>query len=256
MKARDAFKPYIMHRRYFLLFTLFYSLLISCESQKVFTKEGIIQLRFRDYDSTEHKYVNKAFMTDLSIWYKNNFVIEEIKTIKTSDSDGVITLETPIAYYLFIDRDTKAFYNYSSFSDTARILDKYTQADTAEIKGLGGWSFYREHKLNVDSLKFLSDTTLDNIVYRRVQILLNVNDILRPTLIYLRCDKKGTVFLFDKNLSEKLDCPIVRIDYLPTSKNPSPVSSEIVFIKDSLTKEEQRVFEAWEKNMKKYPVGK
>ena len=243
----------------FLSFCIFFIFLIpSCRLQKISKKEGFIQLSYRNYDSIEHKYISESIMPGKNIWYKDNLVIEEIKTIKVhTDTSGITTKETPIAYYLFIDRKSKTFYNYSSFNDTASILDKYTQADTVEIRGLGGWSFYKDHDLNVvDSLRPLSDTAINNIIYKRFQFTLKVSKNLLPTIIYLRCDTKGTVFLFDKNLSEKLGCPIVRMEYLPTPENPSPVSSEIVFLRDTLSKEELKVFDAWEKNLKKYPVNK
>jgi hypothetical protein len=245
-----------MHKSLILLSIIFYLLFLSCGSQEVFKQEGFIQLRFRNYDSTERTYIKEAFMTDRNIWYKGKIVIEEVRIIKDTDSNGVLIREKPVAYYLFIDRGSKSFYNYSSFSDTARILDKYTQADTAEIRGLGGWSFYKDHDMNiVDSMLFLPDTIINNIAYKRNQVFFKASNKLRPGIIYLRCDKKGTKFIFDKKLSEKLGCPILRIDYLPTFENPSPVSSEILFIRDSLTVAEIKVFNAWEKNIKKYPVN-
>lgn len=246
-----------MYRHLILPSILFFSLFISCSSKKTLIREGFIQLRFRNYDSIENKYINSAFMPDMRIWFKGNLVVEEITTIRDIDSNGVFRREKPVAYYLIIDRRSKSFYNYSSFSDTARILDKYTQADTAEIRGLGGWSFYKDHNMSiVDSPQILPDTIINSIIYNKYQVFLKVSNNLRPVVIYLRCDKKGTIFLFDKKLSEKLGCPIVRIDYLPTPQNPNPVSSEIVFLRDSLNQEELKVFDVWEKNIKKFPVNK
>ena len=248
---------YTNNYKYHILFYFPFILISSCFSQRDLTKEGVVQLISRDYDNTKRDFIIESFMPDMNIWFKGDFVIEEIKTIKTTDSNGFRTRQTPVAYYLFIDRKSKAFYNYSSFSDTAAILDKYIQEDTVEIKGLGGWSFYRSRNLNItDSLRRLSDTTINNIVYGRVQLILKSSNRLLTPIAYLRCDKKGTTFLFDKNLSEKLGCPIVRLHNLPTSKNPKPVSTEIVFVRDSLSKAELKVFHAWEKNLKKYPVNK
>ena len=245
------------HNSYILLFFFLIFLIISCCPERNLIREGFTQLRSRDYDSIKREFINESFMPEMNIWVKGNLVIQEIKVINTTDSDGVITRETPVAYYLFMDRKSKTFYNYSSFSDTARILDKYTQADTAEIRGLGGWSFYKKRDLKItDSLQPLSDTTINNIIHKRFKFKLKTSNNESLVIIYLRCDKKGTVLLFDKTLSEKLGCPIVRLDYLPTPQNPSPVSSEIVFLRDSLSKEELKVFDAWEKNIKKYPVDK
>ena len=241
----------------FLLFVTLYTAFISCGPQKVLKKEGFIQVRFRNYDSVERTYTKEAFFSDRNIWYKDDIVVQEIRIIKDTDSSGVFKREKPIAYYLFIDRASKSFFNYSSFNDTAKVLDKYSQPDTAAIKGLGGWAFYKDHDMGiVGSLESLPDTSIYNYVHKRYQVILKASNNLRPSVFYLRCDKKGTVFQFDRALSEKLGCPIVRIDFLPSHLNPTPVSSEIVFLRDSLTKEEQKVFKAWEKNLKKYPVNK
>lgn len=246
-----------MCRSLILLYSFFGSLIISCVSQKPFRQKGFIQLRFRDYDTIERKYINHAFMPDVNIWYKGNLAVEEIKTIKDTDSLGVFTREILVAYYLFMDRGSKSFYNYSSFTDTATILDKYTQSDTAVLRGRGGWAFYKNHDMGiVGSMQSLPDTTINSFVHKRYQVILKASGNLRPSVFYLRCDKKGTVFQFDKVLSEKLGCPIIRIDFLPSPRNPTPVSSEIVFLRDSLSKEELKVIRAWEKNLKKYPVNK
>ena len=245
------------HTSHILLFFFPIFLIISCRSQRDLIREGVVQLRSRDYDSTKREFINESIMPDMNIWFKGHLVIEEIKTINMRDSNGIRTKKTPVAYYLLIDRNSKTFYNYSSFSDTAAILDKYTQADTAEIKGLGGWNFYRNYNWDIaDPLQFLSDTTIVNIVFRRVQLVLRSSNHLLRTTAYLRCDKKGTVFSFNKELSKKLGCPIVRMDDLPSPKNPIPTSSEIVFLKDTLSKEELKIFNAWEKNTKKYPINK
>jgi hypothetical protein len=53
-----------------------------------------------------------------------------------------------------------------------------------------------------------------------------------------------------------MGCPLVRLDNFPSSDPSSGSSDEIVFIRDSLTKEERKVFDAWEKNLKKYPANK
>ena len=173
------------------------------------------------------------------------------------DSNGIRAKETPVAYYLFIDRTSKAFYNYSSFSDTATILDRYSQGDTAEIKGLGGWSFYKSHNLDiVGSPQQLSDTLVKGITYRRLGLNLKAQFGQSTVIGYLRCDKKGTMFQFDKDFGEKVGCPLVRIDYFPFPNAPTGTSDELLFIRDSLTKEELKVFDAWKKNMNKYPIKK
>jgi hypothetical protein len=224
----------------------------SCKSQQNFKSEGFIILNVARYDSSTKQYSGEDLMPDLRIWHRGNFVIQEIKIIKTSTVDGNFKYETPLLYYLVMDRDKKMFYHYSSFSDTARLLDQYKLEDTSEMKAAGGWPFYKE--INVEVIgpkKDLKDTVINDVLYKRVYFSIKNGDFISPSVYYLRCDKKGSLFRFDKKLSEEFGCPIVRIDHLPTAEKPAPISSELVFVRNKLTNEERRIFDAWEKKAKK-----
>lgn len=227
----------------------------SCQSQPDFKEEGFIILDGRMYDSSSGQYTKEGFIPDMKIWHRGSLVIEEIKTIKTSMDDGNFKYETPIAYYLLMDRDTKQFYHFSSFSDTARLLDQYKLADTSELKGSGGWAFYKDINIEIVGPRtYLRDTIIDGIFYKRIHFNVKEGDFISPTVYYLRCDKKGSLFKFNKSLSKEFGCPIVRVDYLKTTENLTPSSSELVFVRNSLSKEENKVFDVWEKNIKEYPV--
>lgn len=208
------------------------------------------------YDSLTKQYTREIMFTDMKVWYKGKLFIEEIKTVETHrDTNGITTRKTPLAYYLFMDRNSKSFYHYSSFSDTAKILDKYILPDTAMMRSLGGWAFYRNWDINIaGSMKILTDTVIDKVAYKRVELPIISNGFLVTIIAYQRCDRKGSIFQFDKNLGKKLGCPVMRIDDLPSPEYPIPISSEINFLRDSLTKEEIKIFEAWKKNMKKNPI--
>lgn len=214
-------------------------------------EEGFLRLIGKLYDSSSKQYTKEDIMPDMNIWYKGGLVIEEIKTIETSsDSSGRITKATPTAYYLFMDRKTKSFYHYSSFSDTARILDKYTLEDSSEMRGSGGWGFYKNHTFDsVGQRQYLTDTLMNGVLYKRVHFFVKEGKDTLSTIRYIRCDKKETLFSFNTSLRKELGCPIVRIDYLLTTENPIPGMSEIVFVRDSLTSDELKVFGAWGKNI-------
>ena len=160
-----------------ILFFLLSTFSISCASQNTFTKSGVIQHTTRFYDSLTKQYTNEIIFPDMNVWYKNQLFVEEIKTGETyKDTNGITTRKTPIAYYLFMDRNSKSFYHYSSFSDTARILDKYTQSDTDSMRGLGGWSFYRNWDIKVTGpIKTLTDTIINHITFRRAKVPIESN---------------------------------------------------------------------------------
>jgi hypothetical protein len=44
----------------------------------------------------------------------------------------------------------------------------------------------------------------------------------------------------------------VRLDEVPTREYPIATSAQIIFLKDSLTSFETKVFDAWQKNAEKY----
>jgi len=243
-----------MRLSYFLL-PIF---IVSCTSQNKFTKAGVIHVTTKFYDKLTQQYTIETIFPDMKLWYNKELFIEEIKTVETyRDTNGVATRKTPVAYYLFIDRNSKSFYHYSSFSDTARIIDKYILPDTAMIKGMGGWAFYRGSGISVaGTLETLTDTIIEKIVYKRTQVPVISNGFQVTIIAYQRCDRIGSVLQLDENLGKKLRCPVTRMDYLPSSVDPMPISSEINYLRDSLTKEEIRIFDAWEKNMKRHPVSK
>lgn len=239
------------------LFFLISIVIASCSSQKKLTKAGVIHYTIKFYDTLSHQYVNELVFPDMYIWYKDHLVVEEIKTAETYRDTNGTTRKTSVAYYLFIDRNSRSFYHYSSLSDTAKIIDRYILPDTAMMRGLGGWAFYRNSDMTITGdLKKLNDTLINDIVYKRNYIPVNSNNFLVDIIAYERCDIIDTVFVLDKSLSNKLGCPVTRIDYLPSSIDPTPISSEINFLRDSLTQKELKVFDAWEKNIKKYPANK
>ncbi len=243
-----------MYRFSFFLISI---LIASCASQHSFTKEGVVKHAIRFYDSLTQQYTNEDLFPDMNVWYKDELYIEEIKTSERWDSNGITTHKTPLAYYLFMDRKSKAFYQYSSFSDTARIIDKYIQSDTDSMRGLGGWPFYRNWDIKVTGpIKTLTDTIINYITFRRAKIPIESNGFLVTIIAYARCDRRGSVFQYDKNLGNKIGCPVTKMEYLPSSVDPTPISSEIHFLRDNLTKEELKVFEAWKKNIKKNPIHK
>ncbi len=233
-------------------------ILMSCNTQRHCTDCGTVLVAIKQYDSATGQYDKQGIMPDFNIWYKDSVIIEEIKAVNIeTNTSGVTTMATPVDHYIFIDLRTKMFFVYRNFSDTAKIMDKYTQPDSVEIRGTGGWRFYARNDLpKTEPLIYLTDTLIAGVIFKRIRII-NSNDENNPVIIgYLHCDKKNSIFKFDKALSEKMGCPMVRFDYLPSPKNPVPTSAKIEFVSDSLTKEELQVFEAWEKNAKKYPVKK
>lgn len=242
---------------------------VSCSAQKKCTNCGIVTGgdKFLNPGTGQYEYLEN-YGLDQKVWYRDSLVIERILGLYIEeDMDGREKRYTKTLYYTFIDLRTLSFYDYTSFSDTAKIIKKFTQSDTALVPG--GWNFY----LPIDKIppvqppELLADTILEGVTYKRVKIVcdsttfyddssgkLVERKVPQVEVLYMRCDKKGTLFQLRKPLSEKLGCPIVRQDILPSLYVARPLSSQIHFLSETLTPEEIKVFDAWEKNAKMNPV--
>jgi hypothetical protein len=237
-----------------VLFLLMLMILNSCGSQKNVSKKGFLTYRFRQYDSSLRTY-SMPFLSDINVWYHNKLVIQEVFSMVTkSDTLGQTTTKKRFEYYLFIDRESKTFFHYSSFSDTARILDSYIQADTAILRGKGGWQFYGEDNIQYSDLSYLSDTLIDKVNYKRVKFTELSNGKKINVIGYLRCDRKGTMFQIGKNITNLAGCPMVKYEQIPSNEILNLTSSEIVFERDSLTEKEVQIFKAWKRNEAKFPL--
>lgn len=162
-----------------------------------------------------------------------------------------------LGHYLFIDLKSKSFYQFTSFSDTANLIKKYTQADSIGISG--GWNFYYPYDglTRTEPVEQMADTAVSGILYQRYKVVKKAKN--EPDLVhvaYLRCDRKGTMFHYNKLFTAKIGCPMTRIDSYNVPAGKTSVSSEINFIRDSLTKEEERIFNAWRKYAEANPVNR
>jgi uncharacterized protein YlzI (FlbEa/FlbD family) len=175
----------------------------SCKMQKATSNYGTAINRVREFDSLTQNFTKETIFPDMKIWYKDSLIIETIRAVNFTTDNGITSVKTPIAYYVFFDRTTKAFYHYSSFSDTAQLLMSYTQSDSVDIKGIGGWPFYLNRKIHfVEPINALKDTTINNVLYKRIRYIENGDNIHGTIIAYFRCDKKGSLLQLNVALSD------------------------------------------------------
>ncbi len=214
---------------------------------------GLIGANIYFFDTTVQNFVYApGYWPEERIWFHDSAVIEELTGIHAEYNEHGMEKRrwVTINKYLFIDLRNKAFYEYTSFSDTVRFIRKYTQADSIGISG--GWNFYYPRNSDTQSYQFISDTVINEILFKRVKLIQKSGLNITTGIGYLRCDKKGTMFQDDREFSTKVGCPLVRVD--ATSKKYGSLSHRIDFLRDSLTPEELKVFAAWERNAKLNPV--
>lgn len=225
--------------------------MLSCSSQRNCTNCGLVVSKLKFFDTVAYRYIdNQIYWPDHKIWYKDSMVIEEISGIYIkTDTAGQEWRKVEVLHYTFIDLRSRSFYDYITFSDTARIIKQYTQPDSLGVPG--GSFFYVPRDLTItEPVQVFTDTVIENIIYKRIKFS-NGN---RSSIGYLQCDRKGTLFQFYKLYGEKVGCPMVRIDDLSTPESPISTSSQVDFVIDHLTQEELKVFSAWERNAKRNPI--
>jgi hypothetical protein len=238
---------------------------LSCKAQKNCNNCSTVIAKQYDYDSVENRYVTSEFYSpSTKILYKDSTVIvKAMGLVIITDTSGHTTTEVKLAYYTYIDLTNKSFYQYSSFTDTATITTKFTVTDSnkSQVETVL-WSFYDLPIKQADSFfKILPDTSITGVIYKRksfIQEFIGRNDrLFKNTIVgYYRCDKMKTLFRYGENFSKEEPCPFVRAEFFSLPLLPRSKSlMEVEFVSDTLTSEELKVFDAWKKNAKKYPVN-
>src|SRR5262245_29004010 len=100
------------------IFATFY-----CNAQKNCNNCGIVTGGFKFLDTATGQYVYlENYGLDQKVWYKDSLVIEKIIGLYIdADSNGMEKRHTELLYYTFIDLRMMSFYDYATFSDTAKI---------------------------------------------------------------------------------------------------------------------------------------
>jgi hypothetical protein len=216
-------------------------------------KVGIVQLKtnFYNIDGTP------MFVDILKIWYKDSVAIEEVNRTNTvTDIAGVTTVNYELILYRYIDLKTKTLYDYKSLTDTAKIVNKASLPDTM-MKDYG-WSFYSDKIILIQGQpEMLIDTIIENEPYKRIKYSLLHQDPKKNFDIgYLKCDGKQSMFSLEKHYSRKINCTMVKNFSFQYGNQYPYASREVSYISDTLSKQELKVFEAWERNAKNNPISK
>lgn len=229
-------------------------------SQGQFQKSGVVIEGVKYWDSTLKEFVRYPYknMTALVVLYKDSSVIEIVNRYVYVEANGKPITSTPkLQHYKFIDLRTRSFYEYATFSKDSLFKRKYTLPDSINFYG---WNFYKySRQISNKNVEYQSDTIIEGNVYKRIKsweiIKRNEVEFEQQYIVYLSCDKKGTIFHFDRFFEEEqnLNCPIIMYEKIEPSTGFHS-KGEIKYLDRKLTRKELRVFKAWQKNAKKYPV--
>lgn len=232
----------------------------GCYSPKKITNTGVVVYKHKVKYPGSVTFIKMEYIRDAKVWYKDNFVIEE-RSAFTSEKDiyGKETTNEYVDHYSFINLNTREYYDYKNFSDTALPLRSFS--DSATITSNGGNNFWGIKNTTFKTGGVLiSDTTFDGVTYKRVwkDSLYGVGTgqpFKTHHIAYLRCDLKGMPISIETKLSERIGCPVVR-SYYNSLNGGMDFVSELDKIADTLSAKELKVFLAWEKYAKEHPVIK
>lgn len=190
------------------------------------------------------------------IWYRDSMAIETVSSGHTFIDKNGIREENSILWYRFNDLRSASVFEFKTFTDTARLIRKYSYLDTS-IQIISGWNFpYKRKWVYRGDPESMADTVIDNISFKRFR--LHTGSVKMPAIMicYFRCDKKGTIFTHDPYLSQLADgCPLTHLYYYPVLKKGLHITADVRFVSDSFTAIEEKVFDAWAKYAKENPVG-
>jgi hypothetical protein len=183
------------------------------------------------------------------IWYRDSFAIEEVFTLKTDISPKKeIKNEQVVNYYRFCDIRNKKMYLFKHLADTAVCYKKYNFGDKGSIDG--GWGFNFKRKIAyIGKPQMMGDTTIANVVYRQMRLVIKEQKSVLYKLCLFRCDKDIYPFNFDSDLSKKVGCPLTLSYYMDSTYTKHSLKDEIRFTADSLTPSENTIFDAWIKKI-------
>lgn len=226
--------------------------LLSCSAKPQNINSGIVRLKTVFYDSKGAP----SFTDYKEVWYRNSLTIEEVKRANFVTIDSQTTMTFSTLLFRFIDLQENAFYDYNHFSDTALPFNKKHLPDSMMTDF--GWSYYSHKVRRIQGVpQELSDTVIGLVSYKRIRFNFFGDSLAIVYKIgYYRCDGKGRMFSLEKKYSEKINCTMTKFDDFYFGSFSPFATTEIEFLSDSLTKEEHKVFDAWEQNEKKYPVNK
>ena len=213
--------------------------------------EGKVELIARIYrfDSTNN-FLRSGILISNTIWCKDSSQIHQVKGVVTTSTNRVTETTFPVYGYLYKYFPTETIYEYGSFSDTARLLQKFGFYDSVMLKA--GQPFYEGRTADPPIfLKALNHTVIDGKKYKR--------EILKRTaywgaenyyMTYFLCnDYPGIFDLYNLGLPKSNpSCPVIKWYGITSPSNYTPhMSEELILKADTISASEKKVFDAWEK---------
>lgn len=239
----------------FILLTLYFFSCSPSTTKKIMCGKFLHEIRI--LDSSSNKLIIPKDSKDSYILFKDSLIIEEVMGMNLSTNEfGVKTIEIYPERYTFINMRNKSIYEFSNFSDTAKLIDSYTEKNS---KGKFNWLFYKySDSVNFNEISKLTDTVMDSKNYSRFiisnsQIQNKKLDYTILTRYYTDCNEKDIFLTLHKRISENTKCAVLQSDVIYVDAKIL-YHHNLVKKATTLSSEELKVFDAWEKYSYKHPV--
>ena len=220
--------------------------------------EGIVQTIH--YSTNFHGKISEQRKN--KIWFKDSAVIYEFRVEMNaygSLAEGrIVKSGYPVSSYFYLDLRTMMCQQYDNFSDTATAMYHIALKKQDAVPF---WRFYHSGNAPLDNpveIAALPDTTINNILYKRIKIPYKKNPRESSySIYYLQCNAPKNIFHMSPGL-EKLypGCKAYRSEFVYVEKPVTKVGKQIpwVFeykiIRNTLSKTEENIFEKWGQNAK------
>lgn len=190
-----------------------------------------------------------AFSTSAKIWYKGNELIQEIQRVHfNTDTHNIQTISYILDHYVYVNYDTRQFSFYHSFSDTAQAFKKYLTLDSLNKEMVTDFFKNSQKALDfVTQVTPINDTSISGISYQRKKYIKRWKGKIFLSIVYFRCDRPNSRFSIFKNIADSCS-PVKVFDYNGDGTILNG-SVETIFLADSLTMEERKIFETWRKQL-------
>lgn len=226
------------------IYLFFIILLVKCDVAD--KPQGVVRVH-QSMTNVDSLGSNPILDMSYRILYRDTKSIQEVPLLKmVTDSSGSKSM-VKIKHYTYLDPDNNVCYNYRNFSDTATVLNYFSDIDSVNVGG--GWNFYSKSRFEYDSAMNIKDTVINDVKFGRIRLDKKINNTDIYFHLYYRCDRKQSLIKIFKSISDSIGCPIFKVETY--FKNRLFSSREIEYISDSLSQNELRVFDAWEKNLNK-----
>lgn len=225
------------------------AVLSSCATKKQnCTNCGEVTYMQRYIDAKSGELKPLEYFSDRKAWYYDSMVIAEGLAVHYRSIEGKDTGFSFVNKYTFIDLRTKQFADYSSLSDTAVLLDSFTQQNAGRSKG--GWNFFEEAPVLSLQTVETKDTVINGSKLTVAHLTMMRDSAKFIQTAFISCKVPVSPFSLEMFHKKTTNCNVLRIDEIQEGYKTG-YSTEIRHTKNGLDQYMINMFNHWRNNFRK-----